>query len=1095
MRRLMVTTLIIFVGCLLVSTSASQAQPQAICVDWRPDDPDIAHASYSGAQTRLKGIARGGATEYRWEFGDGSPGTPWASISNPYNLEVSHTYTGFAGQIFVATLYVRDGVDGEDLDTYRLRLLESSDLSNPEHLDIRINMAVDEGLWWLHTHMNRGTYDGASPGYGQPYGYWSDPGGYPLPASCTAVDAFQLHGYKANGNYHGDPYVETVQRGLNYMLYNTYAFNIGMQDHGDPDYDHPVDGKNGIGLVMNQSASASDTRQTYIGGICMNALASSTLRNRTADVGRDYVKNRTYAEIVQDMVDFFAWGQVDSGSGRGGWRYYANYNGSDMSTTQWPPLAMIAAEDDQNMDSVVPQFVRDELPYFLNQTYYTSCNSNHGGHGYSYQSNYLNVTKAAAGLICRDFLSTPLDDPLFQGSLGFLYRHWNDTGGEWTYQRVFGNSYVMYGVMKAMRDPEPDIYRINNYDCISGEQTDDDFDWYYTPAGQANMGLATYIVADQHADGSWDDSTGPNRVYDAFATGWRVLTLLEGVTILPPEAEICDCDNQIYNLNQDIELNGSCSFHPDPNRSIVSCEWDFDYDGTFVTDYGGGPEDCKATIPGGYPDVDLYPQALRVTDDRPGNPQSDIFVCVVDVHEPPHCPHAFAHLAPEGQYDGFIGVPLILDASRSWDPDNEIVSWDWDVDNDGLYGAEDNDAFGEPSDAVGETTQWTWDAPYNGTIGLRVIDAEGEFPPCDKYDSVVVDIGNHEPVSDPDGPYTACQNCTITLNGSRSYDIDPGDTITYAWDLDNDGDYEDDGCFEVTCEFQAGPTVGTLHDICLKVTDSFGEIDIGCTTVEVDVLMASPRSTGFWAHQCSDLGFQQVSQQDLDQLFLETTEVSNAFDECAPIGCEILQFSGRQNEMAPKAQRQLLALWLNVVSDRLSLNTPIDLGALTSATIVAEAITEVESVVCNGNASRADLETAKDIAEALNLRGEDMALVSQLSSQTVMVGGQGTFTLGLINMSPYTRNYDLTANGNWPVRLSHAGVNGLRSGQIALISVEVTVPLSVSIGEAEEISVMATDQHSDGTLQREVMLTISAGRSGSGGLQPGRKRMSPKKQL
>ena len=147
-------------------------------MSWKPSDPNIEHYTYSGAQTTLKGIARGGATEYYWDYGDGSPAMSWTSISNPYNLGVLHTYTGLPGQLFIATLFVRDGSGNEAQDQYSIKIYESSDLRNPDHLDVRINMAIDEGLWWLHTTMIRGTFGAGAPGYGQPYGYWSDT--YPI---------------------------------------------------------------------------------------------------------------------------------------------------------------------------------------------------------------------------------------------------------------------------------------------------------------------------------------------------------------------------------------------------------------------------------------------------------------------------------------------------------------------------------------------------------------------------------------------------------------------------------------------------------------------------------------------------------------------------------------------------------------------------------------------------------------------------------------------------------------------------------------------------------------------------------------------------
>ncbi len=822
---LMLCLLIILFGNMSPGLYA-QGGPQAICVPWLVDDEDYSspascHNAYSGAEVTLKGIARNGVVEYRWDFGD-STGTVWMPISDPYNLGVKHTYIGIVGQLFHATLYVRDASGSLGQDDYGVRIYESTDLSIKAHLNVRINMAIEEGLWYLHTHLNRATYGGGSPGYAQPYGYWTDTQyGYHIASTGVAVDAFQLQGSKVNKDYDSDPYVETVQRALNYLLTHTYSFNIGVQSAGDPDTNG-----NGIGLVTNYSSNLSDSRQTYIGGICLTALASSGAGNNIAGVGGANVYGRFYKDIVQDMVDFFAWGQVESSSSyhRGGWRYHANYGNADMSTAQWPPLGMTAAED--NMDANVPQFVRDELALYLNALQYTGANSNHGAFGYASPTSYLNVTKAAAGIICHKFLGTPLTDSKVESAIGFIYRHWNDNGGSWNYTKLHGNSYGMYGVMKACR--QPDIAKITeyNYAAVPPGQDANSFDWYSTPLGQSQQGLASYCVATQQADGSWDDISGPNPVRDAFCTGWRVLVLLKGVTIIPPVAVICDDDEQEYMLNQDINLDGTCSYHPDSARSIVSYEWDLDNDGVFEI---VGP---TASIPGGFPWIGLYPVTLRVIDDNPSGGLTDITVCQVDVHEPPHCPHAFAG----GPYMGWIGVPVMLDGSKSRDPDNEIISYEWDLDNDGLFGTDDNDCFGQSSDAVGVKPEWIWNIVYKGVIGLRVTDAPSDikgvhYDSCSDVDYSTVEIGNHTPTSNPGGPYTALPGSTITLNGTGSSDLDPGDSITYAWDLNHDGDFSDS--LSSTPAITVGAVIGTVYDIGLRVMDSFGKYEDEYTTVTI----------------------------------------------------------------------------------------------------------------------------------------------------------------------------------------------------------------------------------------------------------------------
>jgi hypothetical protein len=88
---------------------------------------------------------------------------------------------------------------------------------------------------------------------------------------------------------------------------------------------------------------------------------------------------------------------------------------------------------------------------------------------------------------------------------------------------------------------------------------------------------------------------------------------------------------------------------------------------------------------------------------------------------------------------------------------------------------------------------------------------------------------NQPPVAAASGPYTAIEGGSVTLDGSGSYDPDPGDTLTYAWDLDNDGVYETPGA---TPDF-AGLDGPASHPVTLQVCDSQAACDSDTTTVAV----------------------------------------------------------------------------------------------------------------------------------------------------------------------------------------------------------------------------------------------------------------------
>lgn len=67
-----------------------------------------------------------------------------------------------------------------------------------------------------------------------------------------------------------------------------------------------------------------------------------------------------------------------------------------------------------------------------------------------------------------------------------------------------------------------------------------------------------------------------------------------------------------------------------------------------------------------------------------------------------------------GPYEGQVGTPLTLNAGGSYDTDGTIVSYEWDVNDDGIWVSADS----------GVATH-TWSFPYGGNISLRVTDNDG----------------------------------------------------------------------------------------------------------------------------------------------------------------------------------------------------------------------------------------------------------------------------------------------------------------------------------------------------------------------------------
>ena len=83
-----------------------------------------------------------------------------------------------------------------------------------------------------------------------------------------------------------------------------------------------------------------------------------------------------------------------------------------------------------------------------------------------------------------------------------------------------------------------------------------------------------------------------------------------------------------------------------------------------------------------------------------------------------------------GPYSGYAGNPITFDGTGSYDLDGLVVSYEWDLDDDGVF-----------DDASGATPSKTWNSAYLGDINLKINDNAGN----DDVDSTIVTV--REPVA------------------------------------------------------------------------------------------------------------------------------------------------------------------------------------------------------------------------------------------------------------------------------------------------------------------------------------------------------------
>jgi hypothetical protein len=353
-----------------------------------------------------------------------------------------------------------------------------------------------------------------------PAGYWNY-GGWPDDTAATgaAVLAFEEQGFLPGqdvviGSQH---FGDVVGKGLNFLMTQAQPVQIFGQPAGNPDSD-------GNGLGVKFVPGGQNGRDTYVTGLVLPAIAASGVPDQAVTVGP--LAGWTFRQVVRNTVDYFAFGQNDGGTARGGWRYYANSGDSDNSTSQWPVIGMSFAG---RMGVGIPQFVKDELKYWIRYIQYHNPSSWYdGASGYDWPGNLPNEAKTGGMLVemrLADYLTA---DPDLQAALGFINRAWQQGANGW--DGNFGHPYAMWGIYKGLQSN----IGVNSTGVITNlhPQTGnldlgDTWNWYED--------YCEYLYRTQSGDGHWDGYwywTGP------LATAWNINILRATEVFVPLPAAV-----------------------------------------------------------------------------------------------------------------------------------------------------------------------------------------------------------------------------------------------------------------------------------------------------------------------------------------------------------------------------------------------------------------------------------------------------------------------------------------------------------------------------------------------------------------------------
>lgn len=643
----------------------------------------VPHDTISGSTIYLKATTDANAKQYYWDFGDGSPAMSWTNVTDPYNIGVQHVYTGMTGQSYVATVYVKDAATptpNVNSAKYFVTIRGSS-------LQVRVNMAIDQGLWRLHREMrSRSGTGGAIIGYWNG-GAYTGSGYYSNYAANTT--AFLVNGHKPDADLtNPNPYAETALRGMNSALSGLTTLAIPNHVTNNEGTFNPDQNNNGNGTYISQSG-----QPIYQTGMVMDMVAATGLPDYVAEVGNSGIDGQTLKSILQDMMDFYAYCQNTSGWPEGGWRYTCRSGDSDNSTSQWGAIGMLGGVKQFGLplpppipgpgtSPVILANAQKWLPYsYYNGTFgYTSAN-------YFPWGPYA-VTPSGMVQMTMDGITrgTPGNPTMWDHAEDYIRANFSGPLSYW---------YGLFSFTKSMRlNPGGALTQLCNRDGFPSNNLTNCIDWYNadTANGDPINGVAKTLVNAQYADGYWwgSEQTGEQNYFD---TAWAIIMLNQTVFTAGLPVAVIDATPSTVVNNGVVSLTGKNSFHQDPGKEIVQWAWDLSGTGngpfnvTGVNQNGITIHTNSASFPVSFP------VRLQVTDNNTP-PETAISTAVITITNPPFPPTANAggpySICPQSAY-----LPYYLNATASTVapghaagttyPDNVITNYEWDLLGNGTY--------------------------------------------------------------------------------------------------------------------------------------------------------------------------------------------------------------------------------------------------------------------------------------------------------------------------------------------------------------------------------------------------------------------------
>jgi len=391
-----------------------------------------------------------------------------------------------------------------------LKANELAGTSSDPSMDEDVLEAIENGTAFLAGQQN-------------PDGSW----GSSDKAAYTGFVLIKLQDYAYELGYSPfDPgyiYSTNVINGWQYLFSQASTQTISSQDHtsgATGTWDDPDTNGNGYGIHFGGGG-----HKTYTAGVCLMALVSSGTPHRPFDAGPE-----TFKDIAQDVVDWLAFAQGDSGLAEGGWRYTENYGDSDNSVSGYAVLGLAAAESivakpgATAFACTVPSWVKTELNVFINNVQDPVDGDAHDGGSWYVPHSWAWVNELKTGNLIFEmtFYGDSPSAPRFMDAMDYIERHWQDANNDpgWGYTRNPAHYQAIYCLMKGLEYSGIDTIDLSG---IGGSPV---HDWYEQ--------FSTVLMDQQNpADGSWPAANYGDKILN---TAWALFTLEK---IAPQITERC----------------------------------------------------------------------------------------------------------------------------------------------------------------------------------------------------------------------------------------------------------------------------------------------------------------------------------------------------------------------------------------------------------------------------------------------------------------------------------------------------------------------------------------------------------------------------